>query len=135
MKLRIRGNSLRLRLGPGEVARLAADGRVEERIVFGPGPDQRLVYALEASADVPEVRADYRHGMIRVQLPAALVETWARTDQVGLAGEQPLGAGASLTLLIEKDFECLDRAAEDDEAAYPHPMRGAACAPKNTECT
>jgi len=132
MKLRIRGNSLRLRLGPSEVARLATAGRIEEAVAFGPG--QPLVYALEASGDATEPRASFADNVLLVRLPRAAVETWARTEQVGIAGEQPLGGDVSqgtLRLLVEKDFECLDRAPEEGEEAFPHPLRGSACAPPN----
>jgi hypothetical protein len=43
MKLRIRGNSIRLRLSRGEVARIAAGEGVEERTELSSQP---LIYAL-----------------------------------------------------------------------------------------
>ena len=45
MKLRIQGNSLRLRLTQKEVAQLCEWGRVESVVEFSPG--QELVYLLE----------------------------------------------------------------------------------------
>ncbi len=45
MKLRIRGNSVRLRLTRGEVEDFDREGRVEDAAQFGPGA--RLAYALE----------------------------------------------------------------------------------------
>jgi hypothetical protein len=57
MKIRMRGNSVRLRLTRGEVARLAAVGRVEEATEFGLGPEARLIYSLASSAVPAAMRA------------------------------------------------------------------------------
>ena len=57
MKLRILDDSLRLRLPQGEVRQLRDTGRVEAAIRFGPGPDQRLVYALVAVPDAQRISA------------------------------------------------------------------------------
>ena len=50
MKLRIQGNSLRLRVSPSEMTRLLEAGRIEETIHFAHGGDARLTYALEHAA-------------------------------------------------------------------------------------
>ena len=48
MKLRIQGNSLRLRITPSEMARLLANGRIEETICFSSDPNS-AVQALSVS--------------------------------------------------------------------------------------
>ncbi len=129
MKLRIRGNSLRLRLTKSEVARIAEGVRLEETTVFGLEPHQRLSYALECSNDGENMNADYRDGRITVRLPQTVAREWAMTDRVSLDGEQSLdgnGDGATLRLLIEKDFACLtDRRGAEDADTFPHPLEGA----------
>lgn len=129
MKLRIRGNSLRLRLTKPEVARIAEGLRLEETIMFGLEPHQRLSYALECSTDGENMKADYRDGHITVRLPYAVARDWAMTDRVSLDGEQTLdgnGDGVTLRLLIEKDFACLtDRRGAEDADTFPHPLEGA----------
>src|SRR5947209_4484777 len=105
MKLRIRGNSLRLRLGRSEVSRLAEGGVVMEVTEFGPG--QRLEYALGTSPDVSEPRASFRPGRIEVLLPPTAAREWAAGDEVGICAEQNIegtGPDRVLRLLIEKDF-------------------------------
>lgn len=129
MKLRIRGNSLRLRLNRPEVVRLAEIGHVEESICFGAGHEARLIYRLELSDAGDLIAADYDRGCITVRLPAVAALEWATTDEaISLTAEQPIDGGEKLRLLIEKDFACLvgDRAAEEDAGAFPHPMAGAA---------
>lgn len=127
MKLRIRGNSLRLRLTKSEVERIGEGGRVEESIIFAPG--QRLTYALEAAADAARIEAGYRDGLITVRLPRTVATEWATTGQVSLEDEQVLtgaeGDGATLRLLVEKDFACLtERRGADDADTFPHPLEG-----------
>jgi hypothetical protein len=125
VKLRIRGNSLRLRLRRGEVRRLADEGLVEERTEFGPGSSP-LVYALRAD-DVPRVAATFDAGGIVVSVPRSAARRWASSDQVGIEGSQDTGRGEALRILVEKDFECSDAAADEgQDDAYPNP-RGKRC--------
>lgn len=119
MKLRIRGNSLRLRLSRSEVEAFDRDGRVEDSARFGPGA--RLVYALERVTG-GALSATLRDGRVAVTVPSELADPWCRTDQVGLEAEQPTGDGETLRLLVEKDFTCLKtRSGEDESDAFPNP--------------
>lgn len=120
MKLRIQGNSLRLRLTQTEVARLHASGHVESCIEFAPG--RVLTYALEGSPQARSVTASYDGSAILVRLPAPLMKDWAEGDQVSIAG----ASQASLQLLIEKDFKCLHKPDQQDPDAYPHPLASTA---------
>ena len=117
MKLRIRGNSLRLRLSRGEVTQLAEKGRVEDAIAFGPS---KLTYAL-ATADVAEVGATYESspdGRIVVVIPPKRAAEWASSDEVGIESK------GDLHILVEKDWSCLKpREGEDDSDAFPHPEK------------
>lgn len=129
MKLRIRGNSIRLRLGRAEVAELVETGKVEEMTEFGAG--QCLQYALITSADVQGPRATFRPARIELVVPERLARDWAAGDDVGISAEQSLGTRAgeagTLRLLIEKDFACLKAPpGEDQSDAFSHP-EGAEC--------
>jgi hypothetical protein len=70
VKLRIRGNSIRLRLGRSEVQRLAIKGAIEELTVFGSGEGQRLHYEIRAASDETVVRASFEGGRIVVHVPS-----------------------------------------------------------------
>src|SRR5436305_10043481 len=122
MKLRIKGNSIRLRLGQSEVRRLAIEGTVEDLTVFGPGTQQRFGYALCASSDQADVSATFSDRRIVVRVPADDVRQWLRTDQVGIHAVQRTEEG-DLSILIEKDFECIDAPPdESQEDAFPNPQ-------------
>ncbi|MCX4246129.1 DUF7009 family protein [Paraliomyxa miuraensis] len=126
MKLRILDDTLRLRLPKSELDQLGATGRVEAVIHFGPGPEQRLVYALVVDREAHRISATFTAGEIAVHLPADRANTWAEGDEVGLYAEQSLGNDRHLSLAIEKDFKCLvPRQGEEDYDGFSNPK--AAC--------
>ncbi len=117
MKLRLRGNSLRLRLTQTEVRDLAARGRVEESVGFGPG--SQLVYTLRCG---DAFVARFAGGAVEVEVPTRDVKTWAESERVSLETEQPIGEGGTLRILVEKDWQCVrPRTGEDESDAFPHP--------------
>ena len=114
MKLRIRGNSLRLRLSQREVAQLSQEGLVEDAIAFGPS---KLTYVLTTS-DGDRIGATYESNRIVVTLPKKRAADWASTDEVGIEEK------GDLHVLVEKDWSCLKpREGEDDSDAFPHPQK------------
>lgn len=127
MKLRIRGNSVRLRLTRGEVEQFGKTGLVEDTVEFGFEPHQRFVYALSA-ADADNPTAVFENNRMTVSVPKRIAEEWVRTNQVGIRAEQTIAAGRTLGILVEKDFACLEeRAGEDESDAFPHPLSGELC--------
>ena len=115
MKLRVRGNSIRLRLTQSEVADLIAGMAVEETTVIG---DASFGYALEPSQDeAGELRASFNGGQLRVTLPAARAKSWGESNEVGISAQLD-----ALAVLIEKDFACLDpRDGAEDSDTFPNP--------------
>jgi NOL1/NOP2/fmu family ribosome biogenesis protein len=126
MKLRIKGNSLRLRVSPSEMARLLQDERIEETIHFGEREDEQLTYALELGLVGQIVSIRYQSREITVLLSTEAAHEWAQGDHVGIAGDLSVGDGR-LELLVEKDFACLDRREKESEDRFPHPKTGAVC--------
>jgi hypothetical protein len=122
LKLRIQGNSVRLRLRQQEVRQLIAEGRVEQTTAFGPTGAQ-FKYALETSSSSTNVRATFTDSRLVVTIPKQLARDWADSDQVGIETTQPADdPGLRLTILVEKDFKCLHGGAgESQEGAYPNP--------------
>ena len=104
MKLRIRANSIRLRLGRSEVSQMLATGIVLESTTFDPARDQRLEYAVVSAAECTAVSAAFENGRVLVSVPHDLVVTWGTTDQVGITGTQVNSDGGTLRILVEKDF-------------------------------
>ena len=123
MKLRIRDNSVRLRLARGEVETLRQEGVVKCRTGFPGGRAFR--YELESSPAVVSPGAFLSDSILTVRLPEAAVLAWATTDQVSIRGEQLLQDGEKTIILVEKDFQCLaPREGEDESDMYPHPQAG-----------
>lgn len=119
MKLRIRDNSVRLRLTRGEVDQLRDDGRVSACTGFPGGREFR--YTVESSPASDKPGAFLSAGVITVRLPETAVLDWANSEQVSIKGEQILDDD-KLAILVEKDFACLaPREGEDESDMYPHP--------------
>lgn len=122
MKLRIRGNALRLRLTRPEVAAVCNGETVENSIALGPTPAHCLTYRVQAGGHGSGVSVCYAENIVSVSLPGALAKEWGETDRVGVYGEEKWGE-LSLQIAVEKDFKCLDkRKGEDEDGAYPHPL-------------
>ncbi len=120
MKLRIQGNSLRLRLSRGEVERLDKTGSVHDGIEFGPG--SKLTYYLKVSNDASAAQARLNGSTLEVDVPGALVRDWAQSDRVGISAEQYLDAERTLLILIEKDFACIHKEGRPEEDTFPNPL-------------
>ena len=127
MKLRIKGDSLRLRVSRSEVAKLLAGHCLEETIHFAPEADAKFTYALQRENSLRRATVHYAANKVKILIPAEQANVWGATDQVGIAEDISLGNLWSLTLLIEKDFACLDRSDEDNEDTFPNPNAGATC--------
>ena len=102
MKLRIRDNSVRVRLTRGEVDALRDDGVVSARTGF-PG-SREFQYRVESSPASVIPGAFFSDNVVTVRLPETTVLAWANSEQVSIAGEQRLDDGENLMILVEKDF-------------------------------
>ena len=121
MKLRILGNSVRLRVSQAEMSRIRAEGTVRQHVEFGPG--RRLNYELRTVAG-DRVGASFDDGCICVTLPRAVAERWQAPDEVSIRGEQELPGGERLKILVEKDFQCIaPREDEDQSGLFPNPQK------------
>lgn len=126
MKLRIRGNSIRLRLTKGEVEQLAETGKVVDAVAFGP-TSPGLRYELRTMAD-SETRARFEDNCLSVSIPTNEAQNWIRSEQIGIEAVQPIDGNIFLPILVEKDFVCLkERDGEDDTDAFPNPFMHGKC--------
>ena len=110
MKLRLQGNSIRLRLNRDEVAVFLDKGQIQDTVHFGGAV---LAYALEVSKEAHAPHAFFEDNAIRITLPLSDAQDWARSDRVGISARDQ-----QLSILVEKDFQCLH---EPDPHAYPNP--------------
>jgi hypothetical protein len=122
MKLRVKGNSLRLSLLRSEVSDLHRTGRVQEEIHFGRYfRFDKLIYAIEHSEELRETEVLHSPQEILVQLPSSLIRKWATGEDVGIHIDLPLADGDKLAIVIEKDLACFDRSDEDNVDTFDSP--------------
>lgn len=120
MKLRIKGNSIRMRLSQGDVKTLQELGEVWDSTQF---PSMRsFKYGIVSSA-APEIHvrtADFR---IRLDVPLYQLEKWFDPAEVTISNELQLPGDKKLEILVEKDFQCLTtRPGEDESDLFPNPL-------------
>ncbi len=113
MKLRLRRNSVRLRLSRGEVTSFTETGLVEESLDLTPQP---LVYILHSSNEIHEMHVAFTNGWLTVTVPEALGKTWAESDQVGMES-----VFHGVTILVEKDWPCAHSSDEENEDKFSPP--------------
>lgn len=119
MKIRIKGNSVRMRLTKTDVSRLCETGYLEEQTIF---PNTRFIYALEKTG-AAQLSASFENNKITLFVPGSFLQDWAVNDIISLDARMPLQPGESLYLLIEKDFACLDHSTEDQSDNYENPNK------------
>ncbi len=105
MKLRIKGNSIRLRLAKSELHILSEDGYIEEKTSFG---KNNFSYTLKSEAGIEELSAEFVNNKITVFIPSAFIKEWGVNNVIGFEANFDTGAGESLHILVEKDFQCLN---------------------------
>ena len=120
MKLRIKGNSLRIRLTRTEVEKFVNTGYLEEQTSF---LENKFIYALQSRNDINEMAASFGQNKISIFVPANLLVDWPQNDVIGFNSNMPLTTTDSLYILIEKDFICLDETTEDQSDNYENPNK------------
>jgi hypothetical protein len=126
MKLRIKGDSLRLRLTQGEVTQLDTGGVVEEKTRFVGGA--ALIYRLRRDSAVNSLSASFAQGAVEIRVPEKSVRAWASSNDEAIAGTQSLSEGDELRISVEKDFRCLaPREGEDESDNFANPTVGKTC--------
>ena len=120
MKLRIKGNSLRIRLTKTEVNIIANTGYLEEETLFG---KNKFVYALQRVDEGNELSAALEENKMIIFVPSSLTKEWPANNIVGFNAEMPVADNKTLFLLIEKDFVCLDETTVDQSDNYENPNK------------
>ncbi|WP_047246422.1 DUF7009 family protein [Maribacter thermophilus] len=118
MKIRIRGNSIRYRLTQTEVKTLSEIGYYEDSTDFG---DRKFIYAVKAIDDVKVLDVDFAGNAITLYMNRDKSITWPKSKKVGFSNVVKTKKGTSLSLLLEKDFVCMDESVEDQSDNYPNP--------------
>jgi len=120
LKLRVLDNSIRLRLTRSEVDAVNDSGLVRGRVRFA--GSNTFDYVLESSPATVKPEAHISNNVLTVRLPEMDVQQWAASEQVTIRSAQLLDGDDQLTILVEKDFQCLaPREGEDESDMFPHP--------------
>ncbi len=114
MKIRIKGNSVRIRLSKSETELFAAKGYLEERTDFG---NSTFIYSIKKTED-ENISANFINGNITVHIPQNLLHQWAKSNLVSLEYNMPVGSDKYLYILLEKDFKCIDAVVTEDQSDY-----------------
>lgn len=118
MKVRIKGNSMRFRLTKTEVDIFCKEGEYIETTQFN---TKKLSYALKVKTGIKSLEADFTGDLITIYMPEKIQTTWATDAIIGHSNEVDWNDKNALSLLVEKDFTCLDNTNEDQSDNYPNP--------------
>jgi hypothetical protein len=119
MKIRIKGNSVRYRLTKTEVETFCKTGYVEENTQF---PDSKFTYAVKAKEGIEHLEAAFTEGSITLFVPKKESSNWVHSNRVGFQHNLFSDDDRALSLLLEKDFTCMDNTIEDQSDNYPNPL-------------
>lgn len=121
MKLRIRGNSIRLRLTKSEVNQFLNTGEIKDQIQFGFQAKDQLTYQLKIAL-IDRMAATYEDQKIVIHVPDQQGLIWANTEEVSIRETVNIGNDQQLNILVEKDFQCLQvRPNGEDHDTFPNP--------------
>lgn len=119
MKIRIKGNSVRLRLTKTDVRNLGDAGIVKETTSFGTSV---LKYELQR-AEQDTMTTSFENNTITVFMPSLMVSKLVTTQEISFDAKQNIGNDEILYILVEKDFQCLDHTTEDQSDMYINPNK------------
>ncbi|MFS4466750.1 DUF7009 family protein [Maribacter sp. 2210JD10-5] len=118
MKIRIRGNSIRFRLTKTEVETLFKTGEIEETTQI---KNKRFGYRVKLVDHTVVLDASFEEDTISLFLSKSKSQGWPTNAVVGFNTIQKNEDGSTLSLLLEKDFVCMDERVEDQSDNYPNP--------------
>ena len=123
MKVRLSGNTIRYRLKEPEVGMFHETGTITEVIQFGIAESDHLKFTLSVDESA-DTFICYDHNECTIFISATLAKEWTTTDLVGFNAEVDTGKGKMISILVEKDFKCMDGREEDNIGSYPNPLAG-----------
>ena len=116
MKIRMKEDSVRLRLTQSEVSSLHKTGLISCTVPF---PNAEFTYEIRREGS--DIYCSFSNNCISVSIPEIELDEWAGSDQIGIDHWIDVGS-SQLRILIEKDFACLtERKHEDESDMFPNP--------------
>ena len=121
MKIRIKDNSVRLRLSQSETRQLKELGKVVSAIQFSPYIYSKMTYRIIKS-EAKHIKATFSNNRITISVPKEQIDEWANSSMVSIKYDKDISDSRVLRILIEKDFKCLTtRPWENEEDLFQHP--------------
>jgi len=115
MKLRCTENSIRLRLRKSDIEVLKSQNFVQEIVQFPGSDDFSFTICISENS---ELYASFTNREILVYIPTEMANLWINSDQVSLQSQIKTTEHKTLSILIEKDFPCLDREEIDRDDTF-----------------
>ena len=100
MKVRILGNSIRLRLRQKEVCRFQQSGEVQEKTSFGNGIADRLSFVLKEGTG-NEFKISFLLNTVTIEIPKSVSNEWTNTALVGFEESIDTGKGETIKILVD----------------------------------
>lgn len=104
-----------MRLSKTDVDKLATEGNVEEHTHF---VNATLIYSIEVDELLTELSASFKDNQIKMKIPASDVKGWATNNIISFKASITVNEQHTLSLLVEKDFKCIDTTTEDQSDNY-----------------
>lgn len=118
MKVRIKGNSIRLRLSTKDVLTFQQNHVLEDQTSFPGGTS--LTYRLSTSLSCMFYEASFFENCIEIKIPYAEFRTLTDTAEEGINGNITIHSTDHLTVNIEKDLACIGRSEEANADTFPN---------------
>lgn len=103
MKIRIKGNSIRVRLEQDEISKISNGETVVNTTVFS--PLDRLIFSISAW-NLLVFGAELRGSTSHISIPAELLNNWSPGAELSIEGVIENGLEGGLRILIEVDLPC-----------------------------
>ncbi len=104
MKLRINGNSVRIRLLEEELEILYKNREITERVQFKDG--NWFEYGVFI-VDEPEIDSTFENFLIRIPIPSKEIELWRSQRDFSFRRSEMISQDMTLNILIEKELGCI----------------------------
>jgi len=91
----------------------AEKGYLENKTEFGIAD---FVYGIQTLESIENLAATYIGNKITVFVPSAIKAEWVSTDIVGFNYKMSIGNDKTLSILIEKDWACIDNTSGEDQS-------------------
>ena len=103
MKIRIRGNTIRIRLEEDEISKISNGETVVNTTVFS--PLDRLIFSI-SKWNLSVFGAEMKDGATLISIPSELLESWSPNSEFSIEGVIENGLERGLKILFEVDLPC-----------------------------